>query len=305
MKPLIFVVGPTAVGKSDFALQAATRFKGVILNCDSVQTYAHVQIGAAKPDMATRAKVPHHMLDFVLPPHQLTAAEFRREALDQLEVLTANHTVFAVGGSGFYLRALQKGLYPMTKVPKERTVYWQARLDQEGSIKLHQELEKVDAAYAKKLSPNDGYRILRALETIENEGRSITDIQAEFAKNHTPLPYRTLKIGFELPREELRKRIELRTQTMISAGLRQEVEGLIRKGLQSWAPLKSVGYKEMVDGILSGASDQEIAQQITLSTAQLAKKQMTWFRGDKEINWFASGNWQKPLDFVSDFLAED
>lgn len=304
--PVIFIAGPTAVGKSAFSLLAAEQFSGVILNCDSVQTYAHVRIGAAKPDLETQARVPHYLLDWVEPPHHLTAAEFRREALEKLATLTQNHPVFAVGGSGFYLRALQKGLYPVRKVSAELSRLWQEKLKQKGSKALYEELKKLDPDYAQRLSPNDGYRVVRALETIESEGRPITDIQNEFAAKATPFPYRMLKIGFELPRAVLRERIAARANDMIRQGLRHEVQGLINQGLQEWAPLKSVGYKEMVQGILQNHSDQQVVEKIIQSTSQLAKKQMTWFRGDSEIHWFSPGPpWTEPMAMVREFLALD
>ena len=304
--PVIFVVGPTAVGKSDFALQAAERFGGLLMNCDSVQTYTGVVIGAAKPDAVARARVPHYLLDWVSPPHHLTAAEFRREALEKLSELTKTHPVFAVGGSGFYLRALQMGLYPVRKVPVELTKIWQEKLNQMGTKALYEELKTQDPVYAKRLSPNDGYRILRALETMENEGKTITAIQTEFKAKATPFPYRTLKIGLELPRAILRERIAARTQQMLKQGLRQEVQGLLAQGLREWAPLKSVGYKEMVEGLATGLSDEQIGDKIALSTGQLAKKQMTWFKGDKEIKWFsAETSWTEPMAAIAEFLTHD
>ncbi|MGE0762054.1 MAG: tRNA (adenosine(37)-N6)-dimethylallyltransferase MiaA [Bdellovibrionales bacterium] len=304
LHPVVFVLGPTAVGKSDFALAAAKRFSGVLLNCDSVQSYSRVQVGAAKPDLKTLNEVGHYLWDWVHPPHILTAAEFRRRAILELEHLTQKSPVFAVGGSGFYVRALMKGLYPVRRVPKERTLVWRERLKAEGSVRLHEELQVLDPVYAQRLSPNDGYRIIRALELIENEGKSLTTIQAEFEQKAEEWPYRSLKIGLELPREELRQRIAVRAEQMLQMGLRQEVEDLLRQDLKEWAPLKSIGYKEVVEGLAQNWSDKQIQEAIALNTSQLAKKQMTWFKSDKEIEWFeARPQWQKPLERLQEFFS--
>lgn len=300
------MVGPTAVGKSDFAERACARFDGSLLNCDSVQSYALVQIGAAKPDAETRKKLPHLLWDWVEPPDELTASLFRDKALEAIEHATKSGPVFAVGGSGFYIRALLKGMLPVKHVPPERTAFWRERLKSEGAACLHQELKVKDPEAARRLSSQDGYRVARALAIIEVEGRLLTDIQREFEQSAPTWPYRSIKIGLELPRADLIKRIERRVEKMFEQGLMSEVQNLIKLGHEQWAPMKSVGYKEIVEGQRQGQSPSEMRQQIALHTAQLAKKQMTWFRGDDEVKWFrADGNLNEAMALVAELCSQD
>lgn len=286
MKPVIFVLGPTAVGKSDFAFRAAKEFDGVILNADSVQCYQGVDIGAAKPTAWERGAVPHLLLDWMSPPDALTAAKFSRKALATIN--EQSKLVFAVGGSGFYLQALEKGVFNVKPVPAERKRYWDTRSAELGGPPLHEELKSVDPEYAAKLSPNDAYRIVRALMVIENEKRTMTQIRAEFYGKPSPWPYRSVKIGFELSRAGLKERVTARTLEMLNQGWREEVEGLLRRGLKDWAPLRSVGYSEMVQFLEGKIPESELVPRIVQSTMQLAKKQMTWFRADPAIRWFES-----------------
>jgi tRNA dimethylallyltransferase len=301
-RPVIFVLGPTAVGKSAFALRAAEEFGGIILNCDSVQCYCGVEIGAAKPSPSERIRIPHFLLDWVDPPRALTAAQFRRQAMPVLDEYTKTRPVFAVGGSGFYVQALEKGLYDVKQVSGERKAHWQSRLATEGAEVLHAELRLLDPDYGSRLSPNDHYRILRALMLIEAEGRSMTEIRRRFREQTTSWPFASIKIGFELPRLKLKEKIQARTEAMLEHGLQAEVEKLLALGLKDWAPLKSVGYKEMVQFIEGEIPAVELVPRIVQSTLQLTKKQMTWFRSDPEIRWFspdATSTWREPMAFLS------
>lgn len=284
--PVIFIVGPTAVGKSAFALDLAEEFGGSILNCDSVQTYAHVQIGAAKPLPQELERVPHHLVGYVTPPQELTAAQFRRDALQILEQETKKGPVFAVGGSGFYIQALKKGLYSVGQVDPIRRDYWKSRLEFDGAEVLYRELKSIDPGYALKISQNDGYRIVRALELIESENKSMEQIQMEFDQRaKADWPYKTYNIALSMDRNLLRKRIAERTQAMLQQGLIEEVHELLQMNLKDWAPLRSVGYLEVVQGLESGSTPMQMAEKIEIHTAQLAKKQMTWFRRDTSLVW--------------------
>ncbi len=291
MKPVVFVLGPTAAGKSEFALTAAQEWGAAILNCDSVQCYKGVDIGAAKPNATELKLVPHLLFDWVQPPDELTAAKFQRQAMQTLA--SESRLVFAVGGSGFYIRALEKGVHDVKPVPDERKNYWKIRALEVDGPTLHKELEKLDPEYAAKLSPNDSYRIVRALMVIENENKTMTTIRREFAEAPSTWPYRSVKIGFRLARAELASRIEERTLKMMGAGWKAEVEALLVKGLAKWAPLQSVGYREMVQHLQGEIPESELVGRVVKSTLQLAKKQMTWFNADSEIHWFDSKTGQE------------
>jgi tRNA dimethylallyltransferase len=286
MKPVVFVLGPTAAGKSEFAMSAAKEFDGVILNCDSVQCYRGVDIGAAKPTAVEQREVRHYLLDWISPPNELTAARFSRKAHEVLK--SEPKLVFAVGGSGFYLRALEKGVFDVMSVREDRKSYWSQKAAELGGPALHEELKTIDPDYAAKLSPNDAYRIARALMLIENENKTMTQIRKEFDLKPSTWAYRSIKIGFELSKPSLKDKITRRTRIMIEQGWREEVEKLLQLGLKDWAPLRSVGYREMVQFLEGEFPESELVPRIVQSTMKLAKKQMTWFKADPGIRWFTS-----------------
>jgi len=304
-RPLVFILGPTAVGKSNLALDAALRTGGAVCNCDSVQSYVHVQIGAAKPDRSARESVPHLMYDWVEPPHRLTAAEFRKKSLALLPEWLGRGPVFGVGGSGFYIQALEKGMYPVAKVSREVQMGWEEKLSQWGAESLYKKLQELDPEYAQRVKPMDGYRIVRALSLIQSEGRTLTDIRMEFENKKSVLPFKVFKVGLRLSRDELRHRVRERTSQMLRSGLIEEVRQLLDDGLESWPPLKSVGYAEVVQMLEGKLSTPTLEEAIVTSTMQLAKKQMTWFRRDPNIVWFHAESQRKAsLNHIGEIVSE-
>ena len=285
-RPVIFVVGTTASGKTDWSLKLAQEFNGVIFNCDSVQLYQRLDIGAAKPTLEERALVPHYLLDYVAPPQEMTAGQYTRDFYAQMESLPGTNPVFVVGGTGFYFMAIEKGMYPVVRVSEELQKAVLAEMQAEGGPeKLHRELAEIDPEYAAKIHLADHYRLGRAIELVRSEGRSVTAIQKEFSESQSTFPYPLLKIGPTWDREVLKERIALRTQKMLDADLITEVQTLLDEGLESWAPLSSVGYKETLDFLKGRIPREELFEQITTNTRQLAKKQRTWFQRDKAIHW--------------------
>lgn len=303
-KKVIFVVGSTASGKSDWALELAQKFSGVIVNCDSVQAYTEVDIGSAKPSMEERQLVPHFLYDYVQPPQELTAGNYSRDFFATLNQLPEAMPVFVVGGTGFYFQAIEKGMYPVIEIDPAIKSQVLSDLDQEGgSLKLYTELQAVDPEYAAKIHVADSYRLARAVELIRSQGKSVTLIQQDFEKMKEPFPYPLLKIGPRWDMDVLRQRIQLRTERMEQAGLENEVRQLLDKGLRDWAPLKSVGYKEtieMIDGVLDRGQWHE---RMVINTYQLAKRQRTWFQRDKDIRWFeGNGGLESVRAQVEEFL---
>ncbi|WP_413561572.1 tRNA (adenosine(37)-N6)-dimethylallyltransferase MiaA [Bdellovibrio sp. HCB209] len=286
-KPVIFVVGSTATGKSEWALKLAQEFKGVIINCDSVQCYSKVQIGAAKPSLEETQLVPHYLLGYVEPPEESTAGMYARDFTETMNSLPEGTPAFVVGGTGFYFMAIEKGMYPVTEVSEEvKAQVLKEIAEPGGPEKLHAELAKIDPEYAAKVNLADHYRIGRGIELIRTQGKGVTQIQKEFAENQEPFPFPLLKIGPDWEREVLRERIALRTHKMLKDGLIDEVESLLDQGLAEWAPMSSVGYKETIDFIQGRLNEDKLLEQITTNTRQLAKRQKTWFQRDKEIQWF-------------------
>lgn len=301
---VIFVVGATATGKSEWALKLAQQFDGVIVNCDSVQVYKKLDIGSAKPSKEEQALVPHYLLDYVSAPEEMTAGVYSRDFYEMLKGIPEEKPVFVVGGTGFYFMAIEKGMYPVIPVPLEMQKQIEQELQTEaGAVRLHAEMMAVDPEYGAKIHLSDRYRIGRAIELIRSQGKSVTQIQREFEAQRAPFPYPLLKIGPHWDREVLRERIRGRVQKMMQAGLVTEVQGLLDEGLASWAPMSSVGYKETLDFLKGTLSEEQLFEEIVKNTHQLAKRQRTWFQRDREIQWFdGSSGFAEARAVVEKFL---
>ncbi|MEK2645085.1 tRNA (adenosine(37)-N6)-dimethylallyltransferase MiaA [Bdellovibrio sp. BCCA] len=303
-KPVIFVVGATATGKSEWALKLAQEFGGVIVNCDSIQVYKKLDIGAAKPTKEEQALVPHYLLDYVNPPQEMTAGQYCRDFYECVEQIPENTPVFVVGGTGFYFMAIEKGMYPVLPVPPEIQKAVEGELKTaEGAEKLHKELLEKDPEYGAKIHLSDHYRIGRAIELIRSQGKSVTQIQNEFAETRSEFPFPLLKIGPSWDREVLKERIALRTKKMLEQGLVQEVQNLLDEGLEKWAPMSSVGYKETIAFLKNDLNSEQLFEEISKNTRQLAKRQRTWFQRDKDIHWFSgSDGFSEARAMVEKFL---
>lgn len=301
---VIFVVGATATGKSEWALKLAQEFDGVIVNCDSVQVYKKLDIGSAKPSKQEQALVPHYLLDYVSAPEEMTAGNYSRDFYEALKSIPEEKPVFVVGGTGFYFMAIEKGMYPVIPVPPEIQQQVEEELQrEEGTVRLHAEMMAADPEYGAKIHLSDRYRIGRAIELIRSQGKSVTEIQREFEAQRTPFPYPLLKIGPHWEREVLRERIRVRVQRMLQAGLVAEVQGLLDEGLAAWAPMSSVGYKETLDFLKGTLNEEQLFEEIVKNTHQLAKRQRTWFQRDGEIQWFdGSSGFAEARAVVEKFL---
>ncbi len=303
--PILFVVGPTGSGKSRLALDLAKELHLPIVNCDSVQVYRRVNIGTAKPSVEEMNSVAHHLFDLISPPLEFTAGEFRREALSVLENLTPSTPVIMVGGSGFYIQALQKGMYEVSQVSESIRLSLEQELAQRGLGPLFEELLARDPELALKVGPTDTYRILRGLGLLRTHGKTLTEIQIEFQKNSDiAFPYRFATLGLHINRNQLRERLQKRAWQMVEAGLIEEVEDLLADQLSDWAPMKSVGYKETLSYLRGELGDRDqLTAAITANSMRLAKRQGTWFRRDKDIRWFdVETEWLKARSFGRAFL---
>ncbi|MNL27749.1 tRNA dimethylallyltransferase [compost metagenome] len=218
----------------------------------------------------------------------MTAGQYERDFHDCLKSLPDDQPIFVVGGTGFYFMAIEKGMYPVLPVPPEiQKQVLEEMAEPGGPERLHAELLHADPQYGAKIALADHYRIGRAIELIRSHGKTLTQIQVEFEKTREKFPYPLLKIGPDWEREVLRSRIRERTGKMISGGLIEEVQGLLDKGLEGWAPLSSVGYKETLQFLRGEISRETLMEEITKNTQQLAKRQKTWFQRDKEIHWLS------------------
>ena len=302
---LLFIIGPTACGKSDLAVEISEggpRPQAELLNSDSVQFFEGVEIGSAKPGPDLLQRAPHHLLGHKAVGSQYTAAEFRSDALAVMRHRSAQGVAhfISVGGSGFYVQALEKGMYEVPEIPLAIREELNFESEQAGGFsKLYLELSHRDPEAAGKIKPQDRYRILRALEVLRahKDDLTLTQIRAQFEHKLKPeAEFTAQKVGLFRERDVLCKAITQRTRNMLKRGLIDEVSKLRAQGLGTWAPLKSVGYRE-VQGFLDGLIRLEDLEQVIVTrTMQLAKRQMTWFKRDPEITWFdADAGWHRAL----------
>jgi tRNA dimethylallyltransferase len=288
--PLVVLCGATATGKTALSLELAERFNGEIVSADSRQVYRWLDIGTAKATAEERRRVPHHLLDMVDPDEEFTVADFARlgrAAIDRIH--RRGRWPFLVGGTGLYLRVLTDGLAATPAAdPVLRGTLLQQE-EQEGPGSLHRRLQEIDPILAGRLAPGDLLRIVRALEVHVLTGRRLSELQAEHAFGERP--YRLLKIGLDLPREQLYRRIDERVLQMLAAGLPEEVLELLRRG---FAPglkaMRTIGYREWIAHLQGGGSAEEASALIQKHSRHYAKRQVTWFRHDPEIIWVDSSS---------------
>lgn len=283
--PLIVIVGPTAVGKTELAVWLAERIGGEVVSADSRQIYRFMDIGTAKPSPEECRRVPHHMLDVAEPDRTLTLAEYRDLAVQAIhDILDRGRVPLLVGGTGLYVRAVAEGWsIPRVAPSDELRARLQARAEAEGPEKLHAELEMVDPEAARRIDARNVRRVVRALEVFYETGQTFSSLQ-----NRQPPPYRQLWIGLTMSRQALYARADARIQRMLDAGWAQEVQSLLNRGYREDLPsFSALGYHE-VAACVRGELDREAT--ITLirrHTRRFIRHQYAWFSlRDERIHWF-------------------
>ena len=284
----VFIMGPTATGKTDLAIALASELPMDIISVDSAMVYRGLNIGSAKPEKNMLAESPHRLINVCDPAEVYSAGRFRDDALAEMEQITANERIpLLVGGTMLYFTALQRGI---AELPDADASVRQ-QLDLEAATKgwdyMHQRLAAIDPDSAQRIHPNDPQRIQRALEVYEITGKTLTAFWHE--QGLYRLPYRCVKIALMPPdRTDLRKMIELRFDAMLAAGLVEEVEQLYQRGdLNTELPaIRAVGYRQ-VWAMLAGEYDvNTMRDKAIIATAQLAKRQMTWLRKEPDCNFY-------------------
>ncbi len=274
--PLVVVVGPTGVGKSDLALRLAEANRGAIISADSRQIYEGFDIGTATPTAAERARVPHDLVSFVPPTRVYTVSDFQADAAAAIARRRAEgYLPFLVGGTGLYVRALLDGLTIPPQAPDPALRAALAALPDP-----HAALAEVDPEAAARLHPNDRFRVVRALEVYRLTGRPIGEFQRT-----TPCPYRLLVIGVAAPRTYLYQRIDARVMAMIEAGFLDEVRDLAARWGWDLPLLSTLGYAELGAHLRGERSLDEAIALMAQHTRNYAKRQLTWFRADARIRW--------------------
>jgi tRNA dimethylallyltransferase len=293
-KTAIVVAGPTAVGKTAAAIRLALRFDTEIVSADSRQCYRELRIGVARPSDEELAVVPHHFIASYGFGDDVTAAVFERYALDASEhILRDRDHVVVVGGTGLYLKAFMDGIDDMPDVPPSFRGEVENLFREEGLEALRKALEMEDALFAADGDMSNPHRMIRALSFKRATGESIRTYQSGTAVQR---PFRIVRIGLELPRQELHRRIEARVDEMVVAGLLQEVEGL--EGFRTHKALQTVGYREIFSYMDGEWGWDEAVDLVRQNTRRYAKRQMTWFRSDEKTVWCHPDDIGRMVDLV-------
>lgn len=284
---VVLLMGPTASGKTDLALQIADRFPVRLISVDSAMVYRGMDIGTGKPDRQTLARYPHALIDILDPRESYSAGQFRADALIEIEAaLRCRQVPVLVGGTMLYFRALQQGLAQLPSAQPEIRQQIDAEAAMRGWPALHTDLKAIDPEAARRIQPNDSQRIQRALEVHRITGRTLSDLHAQ-ARQDAP-PYRFHAYAWSpIDREQLYARIERRFLQMMQRGLLDEVRQLFDRGdLTALVPsMRSVGYRQLWEHLAGGCSLEEGVRQAILATRHLARRQLIWLRGLERVHW--------------------
>lgn len=286
-KKILVIVGPTAVGKTEYALQAAKALNGEIVSADSMQLYKYMDIGSAKPTKEQRQQVVHHLVDQIEPSEEFSVATYQKLAKEAIEAILARGKLpILSGGTGLYVNSI---IYKMDFSQTKKISHRRAELEREakeyGPQYLHDQLAKLDPPAAERIHANNVKKVIRALEILENhEGSALKTFEQSFVKN---LDYDFEIVGLNRERKELYERIDRRVDILMDNGLVEEVRSLLAMGLtEENISMKGIGYKEII-GFLNQEYEQERAVYlIKLNSRHYAKRQLTWFRRYDPIRWF-------------------
>jgi tRNA dimethylallyltransferase len=301
---IIVICGPTAVGKTSAAIDLARIYKGEIISADSRQIYRYMNIGTAKPEPKQLAEISHYIVDFIDPDEHFDARQFALMAHEIILKLTKKKKLpFVVGGTGLYIKALLNGLFEDHYSDPSVRVKLKKEADEYGKKMLYERLKTIDPETANRLHSNDTYRIIRALEVFEMSGKPISKWHREHQFSETR--YCVLKLGLYLEREILYKQIDRRVDIMISAGLIEEVQAIIKRGYSpDLKSMKAIGYNHIIDYLMGNCTMQEAVRLLKRDTRRYSKRQMTWFRADPEINWIKPSEVNTIIPLITKFLKK-
>ncbi len=289
-KKIIQVLGPTGVGKSAVAVKLAKKIGGEIISADSMQVYKDFNIGTAKINKKEKQNIPHYLIDVYSDCSQFNASIFLQKSFEISEAIIRRGNIPIVcGGSALYLRSMIRGIFSEKAEKRISREKLDRIMDSRGILYLWNRLNRVDPQYAQKIGKNDRIRIIRAMEIYYNNGIPPSEI---FKQTQTPFfDYTFIRIGLNIEREELYKRIENRVDRMIENNLLEEVKQLRKKYPSHCPPFKSLGYKEMIMYLDNDICFEEAVALIKQHSRNFAKRQLSWFRQESDIQWFS------PLDF--------
>ncbi len=296
-KTCIVIVGPTAVGKTSLAIKIAQHFNTEIISADSRQCFQELNIGVAKPSAEELVMVKHHFISSISIMEEMNAAKYEQYALGKIkELFKQLDVVVMVGGTGLYVKTFCNGLDEVPLVDEKIRKKINDEFSWEGLEWLQKEVETQDPLYYAKGEIKNPHRLLRALEVKLSTGKSIIEFQTQQKKHRD---FNILKIGLEIPKEQLHKNINGRVDAMIKAGLLAEVKGLLPQIKLN--ALQTVGYRELYGHLIGDLSLEDAVEAIKINTRQYAKRQMTWFKKDEEVHW-CEPDFEQALDIIKKAL---
>lgn len=293
-KTLVSVVGPTAIGKTALAIQLAQYFNTEIISADSRQFFKEMEIGTAKPNINELAAAKHHFIDSHSIQQLFSTGDFEVEGLKKLEEIFAHHDLaIMVGGSGLYVNALINGLDEMPEIDLSIRTQLNEQFKIEGIAPIQSKLAEVDPEYFSKVDQQNPQRMIRGLEVFLSTGQKLSSMLSATKKER---PFNIVKIGLNTDRAMLYNRINSRVDQMISSGLIKEVESL--SAFRTYNALNTVGYSEIFEYLDEKISLEDAISSIKQNTRRFAKRQLTWFRRDEEINWFEPDQGNQVIDHI-------
>lgn len=305
-KPLVILTGPTAVGKTALSIKLASEIGGEIISADSMQVYRQMNIGSAKIKPEEMGGIPHHMIDILEPEEEFNVCLFEKLALEAMEqIYERGHIPVVVGGTGFYIQAL---LYQIDFTEEETDTAYRDKLwqlgEEKGNHYLHELLRKVDPKSAEEIHENNRKRVIRALEFYENCGKPISTHNKE--QRQKTSAYNSCYFVLTDDRKKLYERIESRVDQMLSKGLVDEVRTLKERGCNaSMVSMQGLGYKEILEYLDGRCSLWEAVEKIKKETRHFAKRQLTWFRREKDVIWLDKQAFAYDEDAVLSCILEN
>lgn len=287
---VVVICGPTASGKTALSIELAKKINGEIVSCDSMQIYKEMDIGTAKTTKEEMQGIKHYMLDIISPEERYSVADYKKEAKNAIrEIIKKGKTPIVVGGTGLYVDSLIYEIeYPNIEFDEEYRKKLEIQVEKEGLENLYEQAKKIDPEAIKKISQNDKKRIIRILEIYHATGYNKTEQERKSREKEPEFDYKVY--GLNMPREKLYKRIDLRVDIMIKQGLIEEVEKIYKKYSKFPTAMQGLGYKEVVEYLNNNLTKEEMIEKIKQETRRYAKRQMTWFRKNKQTIWLDTEN---------------
>jgi tRNA dimethylallyltransferase len=301
---IVVICGPTGVGKTGFGIAVARYFNAEVVGADSMQIYRCMDIGTAKPTAQEKASVAHHMVDIIDPDHDFDAAVYAQQARACIDNLISKKKLpLVVGGTGLYIKSL---IYGLSKgAPADSTIRRQLQLElsQSGLAGMYEQLAQEDPEAARRIHPNDRYRILRALEVYRITGQSIYEHHQ--AHGFRCPRFEVMTLGLTMPREQLYERINRRVDVMLAEGLKEEVQQLLDRGYAAQLKsMQSLGYRHMTAHLLDRIPWTQTVETLKRDHRRYAKRQLTWFKAHEGVHWLAPHQTEAAIELIDGFIAE-